>query len=84
MTVSWSSDYSKLLFEQVRLSHSHQLLVAIEDTDNSQFLADIGFDFPLIDNLFTKISLEWAYDNQPVVGVEKIDRKLNLGVNYSW
>ena len=55
-----------------------------KDTDNLQFLADIGFDFPLIDNLFTKISLEWGYDSQPVAGVEKIDRKLNLGVNYSW
>ncbi len=84
MTLSWSSDYRKLLFKQVGLSHSHQLLVAIEDTDNRQFSADVGFDFPLINNLFTKISLEWTYDNQPVEGVEKIDRKLNLGVNYSW
>ena len=66
------------------LSHSHQLLVAIEDTDNRQFSADVGFDFPLINSLFTKISLERTYDNQPVEGVEKIDRKLNLGVNYSW
>ncbi|MGK0293795.1 MAG: hypothetical protein ACI9U1_002197, partial [Porticoccaceae bacterium] len=28
--------------------------------------------------------LEWVYDNQPLAEVEKIDRKLNLGVNYSW
>ncbi len=84
VTMSWSSDYRKLLFKQVGLSHSHQLLVAIEDPDNTQLSADIGFDFPLINNLFTKISLEWTYDNQPVEGVEKIDRKLNLGVNYSW
>jgi len=83
-TFSWSSDYRKLLFNQVGLSHSHQLLVAIDDTDNTQFSADVGFDLPLINNLFTKISLEWTYDNRPVEGVEKIDRKLNLGVNYSW
>jgi len=65
-------------------SHSHQLLVSIEDADNSQFSADVGFDFPWINNLFTKISIEWTYDNRPVEGVEKIDRKLNLGLNYSW
>ncbi|CAI8329362.1 MAG: Uncharacterised protein [Porticoccaceae bacterium UBA1117] len=84
MTLSWASDYTKLLFKQVRLSHSHQLLVAIEDADNSQLSADISVDFPLIDSLYTKVSLEWVYDNQPLAGVEKIDRKLNLGVNYSW
>ena len=84
MTLSWASDYTKLLFKQVRLSHSHQLLVAIEDADNSQLSADISVDFPLINSLFTKVSLEWVYDNQPLAGVEKIDRKLNLGVNYSW
>ena len=84
VTLSWSSVYRKLLFKKMGFSHSHQLLVSIEDADNSQFSADVGFDFPWINNLFTKISIEWTYDNRPVEGVEKIDRKLNLGLNYSW
>mgnify|MGYP000874930467 CR=1 FL=1 len=59
-------------------------LVAIDDSRNSQFNADIGLDFPLIDDLFTKISFMWNYDNQPAQGIEKIDRRLNIGLNFVW
>ena len=84
LTWNWSADYRKIVFSNIEFFHTHQLLVSVEDADNSQLNTDIGFDFPMIDNLFTEIALKWDYDNQPVEGFEKIDRKISVGVNYSW
>jgi putative salt-induced outer membrane protein YdiY len=84
LTWNWSTNYRKRLFNNVDFSHRNQLLVAIDDSRNSQFNADIGLDFPLIDDLFTKISFMWNYDNQPAQGIEKIDRRLNIGLNFVW
>jgi putative salt-induced outer membrane protein YdiY len=76
----WSGNYQKQLNKKVSLSYSHQLNVSMKDSDNSQLSADIGFIIPVSDRLDTKISWDWAIDNQPEQGNEKIDRKLNLAL----
>ena len=80
----WSGNYQKQLNKKVSLSYSHQLNVSMKDSDNSQLSADIGFIIPVTDKLDTKISWDWAIDNQPEQGNEKIDRKLKLGAYYSF
>ena len=84
LTWNWSTDYRKIIFEHIELFHTNELLISVEDADNSQFNAGIGFDVPLVDDLFTKFALKWNYDNQPTEGIEKIDRSFSIGVNYSW
>ena len=80
----WSGNYQKQLNKKVSLSYSHQLNVSMKDSDNSQLSADIGFIIPVTDKLDTKISWDWAIDNQPEQGNEKIDRKLKFGADYSF
>jgi putative salt-induced outer membrane protein YdiY len=80
----WSGNYQKQLNKKVSLSYSHQLNVSMKDSDNSQLSADIGFIIPVTDRLDTKISWDWAIDNQPEQGNEKIDRKLKFGADYSF
>ena len=81
---AWSGDYQRLLFSRVSLSYSHQLNVSTEDTKNTQLSADIGLSIPVTDKVDTKISLDWSYDGQPEEGVERIDKKVNFGINYRW
>lgn len=84
LTWNWTTNYKKMFFENIEFSHTNQLLISVEDADNSQFNADMGFDFPLVEDLFTKVALKWNYDNQPAEGIGKIDRSLSIGVNYNW
>lgn len=84
LTWNWSTDYRKIIFENIEIFHTNELLISVQDADNSQFNAGIGFDVPLVKDLFTKFALKWNYDNQPTEGIEKIDRSLSIGVNYSW
>lgn len=81
---AWSGNYQKQLNKKVSLTYSHQLNVSIKDSDNAQLSADIGFIIPVSDRLDTKISWDWAMDNQPEPGNEKIDRKLKFGADYSF
>ena len=80
----WSGNYQKQINNRVSLTYSHQLNVSMKDSDNSQLSADIGFIIPVTDKLDTKISWDWAIDNQPEQGNEKIDRKLKFGADYSF
>ena len=80
----WSGNYQKQLNKRVSFAYSHQLNVSMKDSDNSQLSADIGFIIPVTDKLDTKISWDWAIDNQPEQGNEKIDRKLKFGADYSF
>lgn len=80
----WSGKYQKQLNKKVSLSYSHQLNVSMKDSNNAQLSADIGFIIPVSDRLDTKISWDWALDNQPEQGNEKIDRKLKFGADYSF
>ena len=73
-----------MFFYNIEFFHTNQLLISVEDADNSQFNANMGFDFPLVEDLFTKFSLKWNYDNQPAEGIEKIDRSFTIGLNYNW
>ncbi|MBT6780679.1 MAG: DUF481 domain-containing protein, partial [Porticoccaceae bacterium] len=84
LTWNWTTNYKKMIFENIEFFHTNQLLISVEDADNSQFNADMGFDFPLVEDLFTKVALKWNYDNQPAEGIEKIDRSFTIGVNYNW
>ena len=84
LTWNWTTNYKKMFFENIEFFHTNQLLISVEDADNSQFNADMGFDFPLVEDLFTKVALKWNYDNQPAEGIGKIDRSLSIGVNYNW
>ena len=80
----WSGKYQKQLNKKVSLSYSHQLNVSMKDSNNAQLSADIGFIIPVSDRLDTKISWDWALDNQPEQDNEKIDRKLKFGADYSF
>jgi len=84
LTWNWTTNYKKMIFENIEFFHTNQLLISVEDAHNSQFNADMGFDFPLVEDLFTKVALKWNYDNQPAEGIEKIDRSFTIGVNYNW
>ena len=84
LTWNWSTNYRKSLFKSMVFSHSNQLLVAIEDSSDSLFQGNFALDFPLVDQLFTKLELRWIYDNEPPEGIEKIDRRATIGINYNW
>lgn len=79
---AWSGEYQKQLAKEVSLSYSHELNVSIKDSENTQLNADIGVIIPVTEQLDTKISWDWSFDNQPEQGNEKIDRKLRFGVDY--
>lgn len=80
----WSGNYQKQVNNKVSLTYSHQLNVSMQDSDNTQLSADIGFIIPVTDKLDTKISWDWSIDNKPEQGNEKIDRKLKFGADYSF
>ena len=84
LTWNWSTNYRKSFFKSMVFSHSNQLLVAIEDSSDNLFQGNFALDFPLIDQLFTKVELRWIYDNEPPQGIEKIDRRATIGINYTW
>lgn len=84
LTWNWSTNYRKSLYKNMIFSHSNQLLVAIEDSSDSLFQGNFALDFPLVDQLFTKVELRWVYDNEPPEGIEKVDRRATIGINYSW
>ena len=79
-----SGNYQKQLNKLVSFAYSHQLNVSMKDSDNSHLSSDIVFIIPVTDKLDTKISWDWAIDNQPEQGNEKIDRKLKFGADYSF
>lgn len=79
---AWSGEYKKRLVRKVLLSYSHQLNVSIKDSDNSQLNADLSIIIPVTEQLDTKISWDWSFDNQPEQDNEKIDRKLKFGLDY--
>jgi putative salt-induced outer membrane protein YdiY len=80
--LTWSGEYQKRLVRKFLLSYSHQLNVSIKDSDNSQLNADLGIIIPVTEQLDTKISWDWSFDNQPEQDNEKIDRKLKFGLDY--
>lgn len=79
---AWSGEYQKRLVRKVLLSYSHQLNVSIKDSDNTQLNADLGIIIPVTEQLDTKISWDWSFDNQPEQDNDKIDRKLKFGLDY--
>ena len=79
---AWSANYQKQLIERVSLLYSHQLNVSLKDSDNKQLTAEIGVNMPVTHQLNAKIVWDWAIDNQPQSGNEKVDRKLKFGVDY--
>lgn len=80
----WGADYRTSIFGNLEFFHTHELLVSLEDTDDSEVKADFGLKAPVVDNLFTELKLEWVYDNQPAEGAERNDSQVTIGVNYSW
>lgn len=84
LTWSWAADYRSKIINNIELFHSHKILIALTDLNDSDFRADLGLKVPVVENLFTELKLEWLYDNQPAVGTENSDSQLTIGVNYSW
>lgn len=84
LTWSWATDFRSQIANNIELFHSHKILIALTDLDDSDFRADLGLKVPVVENLFTELKIEWIYDNQPAAGTEKSDSQLTIGVNYSW
>ena len=84
LTWSWAAEYRRLISNNVELFHSHDILIALTDIDNTEISADLGIKVPVVKNLFTELKIEWTYDNQPALGTRSTDSQLTMGVNYSW
>ena len=84
MTLNWSVDYSKMLWNKITVYHQHDLWISAQDINDNQAEIDIGIKIPLISDLFTEIKFEWIFDNQPAQGSDKLDNKYSIGINYVW
>ena len=78
MTLNWSVDYSKMLWNKITVYHQHDLWISAQDINDNQAEIDIGIKIPLIRDLFTEIKFEWIFDNQPAQGSDKLDNKYSL------
>ena len=84
ITLNWSVDYSKMLWDNVTIYHQHDLWISAHDINDNQAEIDIGIKIPLIRDLFTEIKFEWIFDNEPAQGSDKLDNKYSIGINYVW
>jgi len=84
LTWSWAADYRRNLMHRMELFHTHKVLIALTDFEDTELRANLGLRVPVVENLFTEIKLEWIFDNQPADGKKPTDTQLSIGVNYGW
>ena len=83
-TWRWAVNYRKVLFNDLQLDHSHEVLTSLKDGNDLEARAAFSLKAPLIASVYTEIKLELIYDHQPAQDAKRLDNQLTLGVNYNW
>jgi len=60
--------------------HKHNLTYQFYGENNAIFKTNTGFQFDIISDIYTKISLRYDYETQPAAGASKNDTTLAIGV----
>ncbi len=60
--------------------HNHNLTYQFYAEKNAIFKSNTGFQFDIISDIYTKISLRYDYETQPAAGASKDDTTLAIGV----
>lgn len=76
-------DYS-FIDSSLEIFYTHHIYGSFEETKDIDSSLSIGTRYRLSTLLTTSISLDWDYDNLPVAGNVKSDKRLNMSVGYSW
>jgi len=75
-----------LIYEQdfrggdISFFHNHNLTYQFYAENNAIFKTNTGFQFDIISDIYTKISLRYDYETQPAAGASKDDTTLAIGV----
>jgi len=80
----WALRYNQLVFSTIQFFHNHELLVSLEDTENTLVFTKTGVRVPVAKNLNASMQLNLDYDNNPVGGRKKTDRGFFASLGYLW
>ncbi|WP_165954159.1 DUF481 domain-containing protein [Seongchinamella unica] len=82
----WNLDFAWRVNEEgMEVFHRHAALQSFQQGADWELTTTTGFKYP-INGVFSSIfQLEYNYDNLPAEeGIDKVDRKWSVGVNYDW
>lgn len=80
----WALKYDQLLFANVKFYHQHEVLVSLEDTEDTLVFTKTGLRVPIAKNIDASTELNVDYDNQPAAGRERLDKTLLFSLGYGW
>lgn len=80
----WALKYDQLIFEHVKLFHRHEVLVSLEDAQNTLIFTQTGLRVPIAKNLNASTQLNVDYAGQPAEGRKSVDRSLLFSLGYNW
>lgn len=80
----WALDYRRRLGgDGPTFFHRHELLVGLDDPDDTLLRSQTGLRFPLLERLAGTVEVDYDYDWQPPAGAESEDVTYMLKLGYS-
>jgi putative salt-induced outer membrane protein YdiY len=80
----WALKYDHLIFSSVKFFHQHEILVSLEDAEDTLVFTKTGLRVPIAKNLNASTELNIDYDNQPAPNRERVDKTLLFSLGYGW
>jgi len=80
----WALKYDQLVFNNVKFFHQHEVLVSLEDIENTLVFSKTGLRVPIANNLNASTQLNVDYANLPAEGRKSTDKTLLFSIGYLW
>lgn len=80
----WALKYDQLVFNKVKFFHQHEILVSMEDVENTLVFSKTGLRVPIANNLNASTQLNVDYANLPAEGRKRTDKTLLFSIGYLW
>lgn len=81
----WALDLSRKLGDgATELFHDHQVLIALDDSDDLLLRTRSGVRFSLFEGFAAAVQLNYDRDEQPAPGRRQDDRTWSLTLGYTW
>jgi putative salt-induced outer membrane protein YdiY len=83
--IRWATRYDQLLFGgKTKFFHEHEVLVGLNELQQTLVYSKTGFRFPLIFNFNASAQYNFNWDSTPAEGAEKEDSILMFTLGYGW
>ncbi len=80
----WATNFRYALPFSTSLSHKHELLYSLEDSDDWEFDSATALNIPLGAGLFSEFKMEYDYNGLLLQDERRADTKFSVGVGYVW